>query len=299
MSKARAKHATTWARFIILTGLSGSGKSQAIRTLEDLGYYCVDNLPVSLLPVMGELVERQTEHNRVAVVMDIREPRFVSDFPRVYRKVKTNRHLTTRLIFLEAGHTELVRRFSETRRPHPLAPDRPITEGLKEERASLRPIRLVADKVIDTTKLNVHELRQRMRELVSGRRPATKLVLTILSFGFQNGPPVEADLMFDVRFLKNPHWVPTLRPLTGKDPAVAAYIRRQPTSRAAIKKLSSLLHWVVPLYIQEGKSYLTISIGCTGGKHRSVYVAEALRRELARLKGVSVKVVHRDLVRSR
>ncbi|MFM8532777.1 MAG: RNase adapter RapZ [Acidimicrobiia bacterium] len=283
----------------MLTGLSGSGKSQAIRALEDLGYYCVDNLPVSLLPVMAELAERQTEHNRVAVVIDIREPRFVSDFPREYRKLKTNKHLSSRLIFLEAGHAELVRRFNETRRPHPLAPDRPITEGLSQERFELRPIRSMADKDIDTSKLNVHELRQQLRELVSGQKHAAKLVLTILSFGFQNGPPAEADLMFDVRFLKNPHWVPTLRPLTGRDPAVAAYIRRQPTSRAALKKFSSLLHWLVPLYVQEGKSYLTIAVGCTGGKHRSVYVAEALKRELSDVKGVAIKVVHRDLVKAR
>ena len=296
MSKTRP---VSWARFIVLTGLSGSGKSQAIRALEDLGYYCVDNLPVSLLPVMAELAERQTEHNRVGVVMDIREPRFVSDFPRVYRRLRTNRHLSSRLIFLEAGHAELVRRFSETRRPHPLAPDRPVTEGLAEERASLRTIRTLADKVIDTSKLNVHELRQQLRELVSGRKQASKLVLTLMSFGFQNSPPAEADLMFDVRFLKNPHWVPTLRPLTGKDPAVAAYIRRQPVARGAIKKLTALLRWMVPLYVQEGKSYLTIAIGCTGGKHRSVYVAEALKRELAGLKGVSIKVAHRDLVKAR
>jgi UPF0042 nucleotide-binding protein len=157
----------------------------------------------------------------------------------------------------------------------------------------------MADKVIDTSKLNVHELRQQLRELVSGQKHAAKLVLTILSFGFQNGPPAEADLMFDVRFLKNPHWVPTLRPLTGRDPAVAAYIRRQPTSRAALKKFSSLLHWLVPLYVQEGKSYLTIAVGCTGGKHRSVYVAEALKRELSDVKGVAIKVVHRDLVKAR
>lgn len=299
MTRTRAARDRSWARFIVLTGLSGSGKSQAIRALEDLGYYCVDNLPVSLLPVMAELAERQADHERVAVVMDIREPRFVSDFPRVYRKLKTNKHLASRLIFLEAGHAELVRRFNETRRPHPLAPDRPITEGLSEERASLRPIRALADKVIDTSKLNVHELRQQLRELVSGRKQASKLVLTILSFGFQNGPPAEADLMFDVRFLKNPHWVPTLRPLTGKDPAVAAYIRRQPTARTAIKKLIALLRWMVPLYVQEGKSYLTVAIGCTGGKHRSVYVAEALKRELTDVKGVAIKVAHRDLVRAR
>jgi UPF0042 nucleotide-binding protein len=286
-----------WARFIVLTGLSGSGKSQAIRALEDLGYYCVDNLPVSLLPVMAELSERQTEHNRVAVVMDVRESRFVSDFPRVYRQLKTNKHLRPKLIFLEAGHAELVRRFSETRRPHPLAPDRPITEGLSEERASLRTIRTLADKVVDTSKLNVHELRQQLRELVSGQKQASKLVLTFLSFGFQNGPPAEADLVFDVRFLKNPHWVPALRPQTGRDPAVAAYIRRQPVARATIKRVSSLLRWMVPLYVQEGKSYLTVAIGCTGGRHRSVYVAEALKRELSDLKGVSARVAHRDLAK--
>ncbi len=293
MSKARAP--ITWARFIVLTGLSGSGKSQAIRALEDLGYYCVDNLPVALLPVMAELSERQSENNRVAVVMDIREPRFVSDFPRVYRKLKTNKLLRTKLLFLEAGDAELVRRFSESRRPHPLAPDRPVLEGLAEERASLRTIRSMADKVVDTSKLNVHELRQVMRSLVSGQKQASKLVLTFVSFGFQNGPPAEADLMFDVRFLKNPHWVPALRPQTGKDPAVAAYIRRQPVARAAIKRITSLLRWMVPLYVQEGKSYLTVAIGCTGGRHRSVYVAEALKRELHDLKGVSPRVAHRDL----
>jgi UPF0042 nucleotide-binding protein len=286
-----------WARFIVLTGLSGSGKSQAIRALEDLGYYCVDNLPVSLLPVMAELSERQSDHNRVAVVMDVRESRFISDFPRVYRQLKTNKNLRTKLLFLEAGHVELMRRFSETRRPHPLAPDRPVTEGLSEERASLRPIRALADKVVDTSKLNVHELRQQLRELVSGQKQASKLVLTFLSFGFQNGPPAEADLVFDVRFLKNPHWVPALRPQTGRDPAVAAYIRRQPVARATIKRLSALLRWMLPLYVQEGKSYLTVAIGCTGGRHRSVYVAEALKRELSDVKGVSARVAHRDLAK--
>ena len=286
-----------WARFIVLTGLSGSGKSQAIRALEDLGYYCVDNLPVSLLPVMAELSERHSDHNRVAVVMDVRESRFVSDFPRVYRQLKTNKNLRTKLLFLEAGHTELMRRFSESRRPHPLAPDRPVTEGLAEERASLRPIRALADKVVDTSKLNVHELRQQLRELVSGQKQASKLVLTFLSFGFQNGPPAEADLVFDVRFLKNPHWVPALRPQTGRDPAVAAYIRRQPVARATIKRLSSLLRWMLPLYVQEGKSYLTVAIGCTGGRHRSVYVAEALKRELSDVKGVSARIAHRDLAK--
>lgn len=285
-------------RFIVLTGLSGSGKSQAIRALEDLGYYCVDNLPVSLLPVMAELSQRQgSEHDRVAVVMDIREPRFVRDFPRVYRKLKASAHVSPTLIFLEANAVELVRRFSETRRPHPLAPDRPVTEGLAEERTSLRAIRTLADVVIDTSKLNVHELRQQLLDRVSGRKRASTLVLTFLSFGFHFGPPAEADLMFDVRFLKNPHWVPALRPKTGNDAPVAAFMRRQPATRTCVKRIASFLRYVVPHYVSEGKSYLTVAIGCTGGRHRSVYVAGALKRELAGIKGVATRVRHRDLTR--
>lgn len=293
MSKTRARGG---ARFIVLTGLSGSGKSQAIRALEDLGYFCVDNLPVALLPVMADLAARRGEHERVAVVMDIREPRFVGDFPRLYRKLKAT-DLSPKLIFLEASHAELLRRFNETRRPHPLAPDRPVAEGLAEERATLRPIRALADKVIDTSQFNVHELRQGLLSLVSGRRQASKLVLTFLSFGFHTGTPAEADLMFDVRFLRNPHWVPALKPQTGRDPAVAAFMRRQPATRTCIRKIASFLRWVVPLYVEEGKSYLTVAIGCTGGRHRSVYMAEALKRELADIKGVATRVRHRDLTR--
>jgi UPF0042 nucleotide-binding protein len=287
------------ARFIVLTGLSGSGKSQAIRALEDLGYYCVDNLPVSLLPVMAELtVGAGADHGPVAVVMDVRAPRFASDFPRAYRQLKTRTHVAPMLIFLEAGHAELVKRFSETRRPHPLAQDRPVTEGIAEERAALRPIRSLADKVIDTSALNVHELRQALLDLVSGRRRAAKLVLTFLSFGFHYGPPAEADLMFDVRFLKNPHWVAALRPQTGRDKAVAAYMRRQPATRATIKRLLSFLRFLVPQFLEEGKAYLTVAIGCTGGRHRSVYVAEALKRELAEVEGVTTRVRHRDMMRA-
>jgi UPF0042 nucleotide-binding protein len=288
----------TVSRFIVLTGLSGSGKSQAIRALEDLGYYCVDNLPVSLLPVMAELSQhRGTEHERVAVVMDIREPRFIRDFPPAYRKLKASALVAPTLIFLEANPSELVRRFSETRRPHPLAPDRPVTEGLAEERTSLRAIRALADVVIDTSKLNVHELRQQLLDRVSGRKQATKLVLTLLSFGFHFGPPSEADLMFDVRFLKNPHWVPALRPKTGNDAAVAAFMRRQPETRESVKRIASFLRYVVPHYVSEGKSYLTVAVGCTGGRHRSVYIAGALKRELAGIKGVASRVRHRDLAR--
>lgn len=288
----------TTSRFIVLTGLSGSGKSQAIRALEDLGYYCVDNLPVSLLPVMAELSQRRgTEHERVAVVLDIREPRFVRDFPPAYRKLKGTAQVSPTLIFLEANPTELVRRFNETRRPHPLAPDRPVTEGLAEERTSLKAIRALADVVVDTSKLNVHELRQQLLDRVSGQKQASKLVLTFLSFGFHFGPPAEADLMFDVRFLKNPHWVPALRPKTGNDTAVAAYMRRQPETRECVRRIASFMRYVVPHYVSEGKSYLTVAIGCTGGRHRSVYIAGALKRELSGIKRVATRVRHRDLAR--
>lgn len=285
------------SRFIVITGLSGAGKSQAIRALEDLGYYCVDNLPVALLPVMADLARPGTEHERLAVVMDVREQRFASDFPREYKSIGAAGVARPTLIFLDASDDELVRRFSETRRPHPMAPDRPVTEGITEERAALRPIRALADKVVDTTALNVHELRQALLEIVAGKRQASRLVLTFLSFGFRYGTPTEADLMFDVRFLKNPHWVPVLRPQTGKDRAVAAYMRRQPLTRAFVTRLTSFLRFLVPHYVAEGKSYLTVAIGCTGGRHRSVYLAEALKRDMKDLKDVTTRVRHRDMTR--
>lgn len=296
ISGSKARRRST--RFIVLTGLSGAGKSQAIRALEDLGYFCVDNLPVSMLPFMAEFAQQHAnEHDRIAVVMDVREPRFPTDFPSVYRSLQKTMETAPMLIFLEASHAELVRRFSETRRPHPLASDRPVTEGLAEERASLRPIKAMADKVVDTSSLNVHELRQIFLQIVAGRRQASTLVLTFLSFGFHYGVPVEADLVFDVRFLKNPHWVPTLRPLTGRDRAVVGYMRRQPLARRFLDRLDGFLRFVLPHYVAEGKAYLTVAIGCTGGRHRSVYIAEALKRELADVKGVTTKVRHRDIGR--
>jgi UPF0042 nucleotide-binding protein len=282
----------------VLTGLSGAGKSQAIRALEDLGYYCVDNLPIALLPVMAELAGRQGgEIERFAVVMDVREPRFARDFPRMFRQLRRTLEPPPILIFLEASHAELLRRFSETRRPHPLAPDRPVTEGLAEERATLRPIRALADRVVDTSSLNVHELREAFLRIVAGRRQASTMVLTLLSFGFHHGAPVEADLVFDVRFLKNPHWVPALRPQTGRDRGVAAYMRRQPVTRAFQRRLTSFLRFLLPHYVEEGKAYLTVAIGCTGGRHRSVFVAETLKRALSDVKGVTTRVRHRDLAR--
>jgi len=292
VSKARPD--TSWARFIVLTGLSGSGKSQAIRALEDLGYYCVDNLPVSLLPVMAELAERQSEHNRVAVVMDIREPRFVKDFPRAYRKLKTNKHLASKLLFLEAGHAELVRRFSETRRPHPLAPDRSVAEGITEERAKMSSIRGMADLILDTSNLTVHELRDVFMRMSRDEGKRAAMVVTLVSFGYKHGVPTDADLVFDVRFLPNPHFVDTLRPLTGRDQAVVRYMRRHASTREFIERLTSFLTYVLPQYVQEGKSYLTVAVGCTGGRHRSVMLADALKRSLAGVRGITVRVKHRD-----
>ena len=294
-AKARRRPAT---RFIVLTGLSGAGKSQAIRALEDLGYFCVDNLPVAMLPFMAEFAQQHAnEHDRIAVVMDVREPRFTPDFPSVYRSLQKTMETSPTLIFLEATQAELVRRFSETRRPHPLASDRPVTEGLDDERASLRPIKAMADEVIDTTSLNVHELRQAFLQLVAGRRQASTLVLTFLSFGYHYGVPAEADLVFDVRFLKNPHWVPTLRPQTGRDRAVANFMRRQPLAQRFLKRLDAFLRFVLPHYVAEGKAYLTVAIGCTGGRHRSVFIAESLKRDLRDVRGVTTKVRHRDIGR--
>lgn len=292
------KKSSRSAQFVVVTGLSGAGKSHAIRALEDLGYFCVDNLPVALLPFMADFArQRGADDDRIAVVVDVREPRFLTDFPGVFRALRRSRAHQPLLIFLQASHVELVRRFSETRRPHPLAPDRPVTEGLAEERAKLRPIRALADTVLDTTSMSVHELRQALLGLVSGRRQASPLVLTFLSFGYHYGVPTEADLVFDVRFLKNPHWVPTLRPKTGRDRAVQGYMRRQPLTGELVKRLSAFLRFLVPHYVEEGKAYLTVAIGCTGGRHRSVYVAEALKREMGRARRVTTRVRHRDMER--
>src|SRR3954464_6475411 len=217
----RAARTAVTSRFVVLTGVSGSGKSQAIRALEDLGYFCVDNLPVTLLPMLADLTLRAgSEITRAAVVVDVREGRLLTDFPAIYRKLQTTRGLDPVLIFLEASEPALVRRFSETRRPHPLAPDRSALEGIHEENDAMRAIRKLADHVIDTTEMTVHELRHVFTGVASGSTPGSQLVVTILSFGFKHGIPVDSDLLFDVRFLPNPHFVPALRPFTGRDQEV-------------------------------------------------------------------------------
>ena len=283
-------------RFVVITGLSGSGKSQAIRALEDLGYFCVDNLPTMLIPTLAQLSLRQgTEFQKVAIVVDVREGAFLSQFPTVWRRLKRMPRLEPSLIFLEATHAALVRRFSETRRPHPLAAGRSVSEGITDERRRLDVIRSLADDTVDTSELTVHELRSRFQAFARDTAQRTPLVATIVSFGFKNGVPLDADLVFDARFLPNPHFVPRLKPLTGRDRAVVRFMERHPVTEEFVAKLSDLLRFLVPHYVSEGKSYLTIGVGCTGGRHRSVMLAERLRAVVGQLKGVKVRVRHRDL----
>jgi RNase adapter protein RapZ len=282
-------------RFVILTGLSGSGKTQAIRALEDLGYFCIDNLPTQLIPTMADLSTRDDSSlDKVAIVVDIRERGFLSQFPRIYRRLKTQPGLNPTLIFLEASHSALVRRFSETRRPHPLAPDRSVAEGITEEREKLNAIRSMADMVLDTSNLTVHELRDIFMRMSRDGRARAEMIVNVVSFGYKNGVPLDADLVFDVRCLPNPHFVDNLRLLTGRDKAVERYMQKHQATHDFVDKLTSFLKFALPHYVQEGKSYLTVAIGCTGGRHRSVYLAEALKKSLSGVKGVRLRVKHRD-----
>jgi len=292
----RAARTAIKSRFVVLTGLSGSGKSQAIRALEDLGYFCVDNLPVTLLPMLAQLTLRAgTEISRAAVVVDVREGKMLKEFPVIYRKLERIRNLHPVLIFLEASEAALVRRFSETPRPHPLAPDRSAIEGIREERTAMTPIHRMADHIVNTSEMTVHELRQTFTGVATGTAPGAQLVVTILSFGFKHGIPVDSDLLFDVRFLPNPHFVPALRPHTGRDQAVVKYLERSDATREFLEHTLNLLKFLVPQYAREGKAYLTIGIGCTGGRHRSVAIAEALKKGLAGTPAVQLRVKHRDI----
>lgn len=286
------------ARFIVLTGLSGSGKSQAIRALEDLGYFCVDNIPTTLIPTLAALVRREGI-SRVAIVVDIREKTFLAEFPKTYKTLRSMKGLNPALIFLEATHATLVRRFSETRRPHPLARDSSASEGIRTERKRMNTIRSMADHIIDTSDLTVHQLRQAFSTFAFSvgdpTRQKARLAVTIVSFGFKHGIPMDADLVFDVRFLPNPHFVPRLRPKTGRDRAVIKFMEDNRATGDLLVRLTDLLKFLIPQYVAEGKSYLTIAIGCTGGRHRSVMIAEALRKTLSSVSGSRVRVHHRDI----
>ena len=275
---------------VIITGVSGSGKGTVLKTLEDLGFYAIDNLPMALLETFAKLVRGATDIRNAALVMDIREGDQLSKFPEVYTRVK--RQLRTCLIFLDAADESLVRRYSETRRPHPLKRES-VLQSVRSERKQLEPIRDMADQVIVTSDMTSAQL----RKLISGSFGATsdaKLHVSVLSFGFRHGVPEESDLIFDVRFLPNPNYVPEFKPLSGKNARVARFIRGFAQTGEFLVRVEEMLAFLLPHYVEEGKTYLTISFGCTGGRHRSVMMAEEISKYLRR-HGQSVRTVHRDI----
>jgi len=279
-------------QLVILTGLSGSGKSTVLKAFEDMGYYCVDNLPVELIPIFAELhASGDADFARAALLVDAREGTQLEKLPGLLRHLRREHPIT--LVFIEAHEDALLRRYSETRRPHPLGKDFSVRESLHHERVLMDPIRKLADVVIDSSQFNVHELRQFVNDRFKSEtgRP---LLVSLVSFGYKFGVPTDADLMFDVRFLPNPHFVPKLRKFTGKDEKVRRYIQSFPQTGEFLRRIQSLLAYLIPHYIDEGKSYLTIAFGCTGGKHRSVMMAEWMKRALEK-KGFATRVVHRDI----
>jgi len=276
---------------VIVTGLSGSGKSYVFKCLEDMGYFCVDNLPLELVePLLSQL-----SSPRVGVILDVRNPDFARRFPPILTRLR-ERVPGARLLFLDATEESLIRRFSETRRPHPLSVDRPLLTALRNERELLEDVRALADVVVDTSTMTVHELRSFMQKTFVGDEAAARMVVSATSFGYKFGVPHDVDLIFDVRFLANPHFVPELKAKVGTDPAVAEYIEKDRETGAFLGRLVDFLDYLLPLYEREHKSYLSIGIGCTGGKHRSVYVAEQLARVLKE-RGIPVRVSHRDATR--
>lgn len=279
------------AQIVVITGLSGSGKGTVLKALEDLGYYAVDNLPIELIPKFADLARNATTIDRAALVVDIREGDALQRFPKLYKSIRTKMPIT--LLFLEASDDVLVRRFSETRRPHPLGTSRSVRKSITSEREALAQIRGLADHIIETSRFNVHELREIVGEKFSSGRDESTLMINVTSFGFRHGVPPDSDLVFDVRFLPNPNYIPQFKPLTGKHPSVARYIRSFPQTREFIERTSEMLMFLLPHYIREGKSYLTISFGCTGGRHRSVMMASEIRKRLQK-SGFKVKETHRD-----
>jgi UPF0042 nucleotide-binding protein len=280
---------------VVVTGLSGSGKSTALRVLEDLGFYCVDNLPVALLARFVELWESSREEvHRVALGIDARERLFLGGFESAFDEIR-RAGVRLEVIYLEASDEVLVRRFSETRRPHPAAVGGTVEDGIRRERDALRELREVADRIVDTSAFTVHELRAALREMLE-RSDAPSLTVSLVSFGYKYGLPTDADLAFDCRFLPNPFFVEELRPKTGLDQAVADYVLKRDDTQALLQHLRALLDFALPRYQHEGKSYLTIAIGCTGGRHRSVTLVEELRRQLEAT-GIRVLVRHRDIER--
>jgi|SRR5581483_2850504 len=279
---------------VIVTGISGAGKASALKAFEDLGFHCVDNLPLELLPDFSTLVSNSADVQHAAIVVDVREGTTLDRLPEILKDIKKLLH--TRVVFLDAQDAVLVRRFSETRRPHPLGLSETVSRSIVEERQLLDPIRNVADTLIDTSNFNVHELRAHIQSRFGHRDGTTHMLVSCLSFGFKNGVPLDADMVFDVRFLPNPHFVPEFRKKTGLDPKVAAYVRGFPQTNEFLEKVTSLMLYLLPHYVAEGKSYLTVAFGCTGGQHRSVMMAEEMSQRLEKA-GYLVKALHRDIVR--
>jgi len=279
---------------VIVTGISGAGKASALKAFEDLGYHCVDNLPIELLPQFSDLVSGSSEVERAAIVVDVREGATLDRLPEILKGIRKLLH--TRVIFLDAQDAVLVRRYSETRRPHPLGRSDAVWRSIVEERQLLDPIRNVADTLIDTSNFNVHELRADILDRFGGEAQTKRLLVSCLSFGFKNGVPLDADMVFDVRFLPNPHFVAEFRKKTGLDPKVAAYVRGFPQTREFLDRVTKLMLYLLPHYVEEGKSYLTVAFGCTGGQHRSVMMAEEMGKRLEKA-GYQVKALHRDMVR--
>jgi RNase adapter protein RapZ len=280
---------------VVITGLSGSGKTLAIRAFEDMGYFCVDNLPVSLIPVFADLCARRPDLRRAALVVDVREGTFLKEFPVIFDALRRNQGIRARLLFFEADDEALIRRFSETRRPHPLASGGSIEEGIKRERQMLEPLRERADLIIDSSPFNVHELRRFIQEHFAPRTGGQPIGISVVSFGYKHGVPPEADLLFDTRFLPNPFFVDGLRGRSGLDTEVRDYLEAIPDYREFLARIVDLVAFLIPRYIREGKSYLTVAIGCTGGRHRSVMIVERLGRALGTVAGTQVRIRHRDI----
>jgi len=291
----RAKKTDAGPLFTIVTGLSGAGRSEAAHSLEDLGYFVVDNLPPALIGKLVELADSAGEPSRVAIVADARGGAFFPDLQRALEDLRA-KQVAYRILYLDASDEALVKRFEASRRPHPLAAADRMVEGIRKERALMERLREEADLIIDTSNLSPHELRDRVRETFAAGRPEGGLQVGLVSFGYKHGIPRDADLVFDIRFLPNPHWVEELRPLPGTAKEVRAYVRGQSEYEGFVKRLKRLLDFVVPGYVKEGKSYLTIAIGCTGGRHRSVVLADDLAAYF-RAGGHPVTVEHRDLAR--
>ena len=293
-ARQRKQAAQPVNELVIVTGISGAGKASALKAFEDLGFHCVDNLPLELLPHFAGLISASPDVERAAIVVDVREGATLDRLPEILKGIK--KLLQTRVVFLDAQDAVLVRRYSETRRPHPLGRSETVWRSIVEERQLLDPIRNVADTLIDTSNFNVHELRADILARFGYEEKSNRLLVSCLSFGFKNGVPLDADMVFDVRFLPNPHFVPEFRKKTGLDPKVAAYVRGFPQTGEFLDRVTKLMLYLLPHYVNEGKSYLTVAFGCTGGQHRSVMMAEEIAKRLKKA-GYQVKALHRDMVR--